>query len=105
MNSNLKTSLIAVVQFIGILVLIFGGMGLATWLIILGDEKLLRIGGCGVLIILGILVLIFGDKKLNVKGGIVLRMFDPPNYPKNLVKVVLGIALLFLGTSLMFNRF
>lgn len=105
MNPNLKTSLIAIIQFIGILVLIFGGMGLATWLIYLGHEKPLRIGGGGFLVIAGILILIFGDKKLNIKGGIILKAFDPPNYPANLVKLGVGIALMFLGTSLIFNRF
>ena len=107
MNPNLKSSLIAIVQFIGILVLIFGGMALATWLIYI-DEKLAKYVDGLLLMGLGVLVLIFGDKVVNLNEGKIGRLFFPADksqFNSKMWKWVLGLFLMFAGTSLLFNRF
>ncbi len=106
MNSNLKTSLIAVIQFIGILVLIFGGMGLATWLIYI-DERIAKYVGGLLLVVLGALVLIFGDKVINLNEGKIGKLFFPTDksqFNSKMWKWVLGLFLMCAGTSLIFNR-
>ena|ERR1700690_4036462 len=105
MDANLKTSLTAVCQLIGILILMFGLISLAMWLDNHGHEKILRIGGGTLVDIIGVLILIFGNKDLKIKGGVILDTFFPSNYPTKAVMSLLGIALTFLGTSLILNDF
>lgn len=62
------------------------------------------IGGI-LLLVIAVVILVFGDKKMNVKGGVVLKLFSPPNYPVTLIKWVLGLFLMWVGISLIFKNF
>jgi hypothetical protein len=104
-NSNLKTSLTAVAQLIVILGFILGGMALVTCLLSIGvDSNLLRNAGGDLLMLVGILVVIFGDKKLNVKGDTVLKAFDSLHFPAEIVKWAVGLSLVALGMALAGSR-
>jgi len=104
MNTNLKTSLIAIGQLITIVALLFGGECLGVWLYSV-DPKLLRIVGGILLWGLGLIILFYGDKILKVKGGIILKAFDASNYPARLIKWVVGLILILVGGSFIFNKF
>jgi hypothetical protein len=62
------------------------------------------IGGA-LLVIFGVVVLIFGDKKLNVKSGTVLKMVSPRNYPVGLIKWTIGLLSILAGLSFIRNYF
>jgi hypothetical protein len=104
MNANLKTSLITVVQFIVVLILLFGVLFFTLWLYSI-NPKLLRFIVGILLVFLGVFILLFGDKKLNVKDGVILKIFSPPNYPAGLIKWGAGLVAILIGMSLIVNRF
>ena len=102
MNMNLKTSLIVIVQFIGILALILVGIGLAIWLVYV-DEKLARCIGGIALIIFGFIVFKYGDANVENKGGIILKIFTMPRLNRIVLKWAIVLISIFFGIILLFN--
>jgi hypothetical protein len=61
--------------------------------------------GASLLIIFGVVVLIFGDKKLNVKAGMVLKMVSLQNFRVRLIKWFVGLLSILVGLSLIQSYF
>ena len=53
------------------------------------------------LVVVGLLILVFGDKKLKVKEGIVLRIFLAPSLNTKATKWSLGIICVWFGAALL----
>ena len=56
-----------------------------------------------VLVIIGLLILAFGDKKLKVKGGIILKTFSAPSLNAKITKWAIGIVCIWFGAALLFG--
>jgi hypothetical protein len=56
-----------------------------------------------VLVIVGLLILAFGDKKLNVKGGVILKTFSAPSMNVKVLKWAGGIICIWFGAALIFG--
>jgi hypothetical protein len=54
-----------------------------------------------VLVIVGLLILAFGDKKLNVKEGAILKVFSMPPLNAKLTKWAVGIFCIWFGVALL----
>jgi hypothetical protein len=54
-----------------------------------------------VLVIIGLLVLVFGDRKLNVKGGAILKTFSVPSLNAKVLKWAVGIMCIWFGAALL----
>jgi uncharacterized membrane protein YidH (DUF202 family) len=55
--------------------------------------------GC-VLVIFGLLILAFGDKKLNVKEGAILKAFSLPPLNAKVTKWAVGIICIWFGVAI-----
>jgi hypothetical protein len=58
-----------------------------------------------ILIVIGIVAILFGDKKLNVREGIITRIVFPPS-PKpytKILKYAFGCAFIYIGLRVIFN--
>ena len=53
------------------------------------------------LVVIGLLILAFGDKKLSVKGGVVLKTFSTPSSNTKVVKWVAGVMFIWFGAALL----
>lgn len=56
--------------------------------------------GC-VLAIVGLLILAFGDKKLNAKEGAILKVFSMPPLNAKVTKWAAGIICIWFGVALL----
>lgn len=56
-----------------------------------------------VLVIIGLLILTFGDRKLKVKGGVVLKIFSAPPLSAKVIKWAIGILCIWFGVALLFG--
>jgi hypothetical protein len=54
-----------------------------------------------VLVIIGLLILAFGDRKLNVKGGVILKTFSAPSLNAKVLKWAVGILCIWFGAALL----
>ena len=92
MNSNIKTSLIAIGQFILILVSLF--VVLVLFALLHGVSPVLS----GIFLIVGgICIVIFGDKKSKLDEGKVGRLFSHSPTNQTILKWVLGLVLIWAG--------
>lgn len=55
------------------------------------------------LVIIGSLILVFGDKKLKVKEGVVLKTFSAPTLNAKITKWAMGIMCIWFGAALLFS--
>ena len=104
---NFKPLLITIGRGIAIVALLIGLEFLIVWLYSI-DPKLLRIVGGVLFTVFGVVVLIYGDRKLKVDEGKIGRLFFAlPNklgFYSAMWKWVLGLISIFVGVSLIFNR-
>jgi uncharacterized BrkB/YihY/UPF0761 family membrane protein len=56
-----------------------------------------------ILLVLGALVIVFGDKALNVKGGAILKTFSMPTQNAKFLKWVVGVLCIWFGAALLFG--
>jgi hypothetical protein len=56
-----------------------------------------------ILIILGIGIIIFGDKRPKVEGGILLKMLTMPTIHAKFVKWGAGLVAIYFGVGFMLN--
>ena len=56
-----------------------------------------------VLMIIGLLILAFGDRKLKVKGGVILKIFSAPSLNAKVTKWAIGIMCIWFGVALLFG--
>ena len=55
------------------------------------------------LVVIGLLILAFGDKKLNVKGGVILKTFSAPLLNAKVTQWAAGIMCIWFGAALLFG--
>lgn len=53
-----------------------------------------------ILVIIGLLVLAFGDRILKVKGGVILKTFEAPSLDVKFLKWTVGLICIWLGAAL-----
>jgi cytochrome c biogenesis protein CcdA len=58
-----------------------------------------------ILILIGIVAIIFGDKKLNVREGSIMKFFPPAQsrWRMMLLKYVLGCTFVYIGLRVIFD--
>jgi hypothetical protein len=57
----------------------------------------------GVLIVLGLVIIVFGDRKVGKNGGVILRTFSMPPMNAKFAKWGLGIVCIWFGAALLFG--
>ena len=53
------------------------------------------------LVVIGLLILAFGDKKLNVKGGVILKTFSASSSNAKVIKWGTGVMFIWFGAALL----
>jgi hypothetical protein len=62
------------------------------------------IGGIGIILILfGIVSILWGDREIPVKGGLILRLFSRRAASTKLAKWLIGIAAIYAGIKFIFH--
>ena len=56
------------------------------------------------LIFLGLVTVLFGDKDVGLKGGIILKMFSWPRGSAKFTKVAIGAALIYGGVMIVLHE-
>jgi len=54
-----------------------------------------------VLVFVGLLILAFGERKLNIKGGVILKIFTAPSLQTKITKWAMGIICIWFGAALL----
>jgi len=102
---NFKSLFITLGQGIAIVLLLMGLEFFVTWFYSV-NPKLLKVTGGALLIIFGIMILIYGDKKLKINEGkigkIIFSIPDRLNFFSTMWKWVLGLISIYVGISLFF---
>ena len=53
------------------------------------------------LVIIGLLILVFGDRKPNLKGGVILKTFSASSLNAKVIKWTVGILCIWTGAALL----
>jgi hypothetical protein len=102
---NYKPLLITLGQGLIIIALLMGLEFLITWFYSV-NPKFLKVLGGVVLVIFGIIVLIYGDRKLNMNEGKIGKIFffipGKLTFYSKMWKWTLGLVCIYVGISLLF---